>query len=65
MEELAREFKMSLKEFQKALNDCHEELKKCREKRPRPHLVCFKLFEVELTNNLGQQNLKFLELFDD
>lgn len=39
LDELAREFKMSVTSFQKALRDCYEELKKVRNKRPRPHLV--------------------------
>lgn len=38
-DELAKEFKMTVPQFQKALNVCYEELKKKRDTRPRPHLV--------------------------
>jgi uncharacterized protein YyaL (SSP411 family) len=35
---LAHEFKMTVPQFHKALNDCYDELRKVRDQRPRPHL---------------------------
>lgn len=38
LSDLAKKFKMTVPQFQNALNTCHSELKKYRNKRPRPHL---------------------------